>query len=328
MSSLDGSQPERCEECGFDSRRWKGRDVADLFAALAWWWREATRGIVPRLLNGRPREGVWSVLEYGAHSALVTAMNRYGAELILDQDGVALPEVPAGEDTGPASLELGTVVADLSREGERLAQLCRQSGRAWSNVGVLPPGERIQAAALVTHAAHDASHHMLDVSRGLIGVGEGGAARGSVVQLNASGGGVPKQPVAGAEIGWAGLAADRQADHKHHGRPFQAVSLWSAEVIEDLAGQGHPIAPGYAGENVTVSGLAWADIRPGRMLELGSCLVETSFPAVPCRKQSQWFSDGDFSRISHDENPGWARWYAWVRRPGTVATGDAVVVGP
>ena len=268
------------------------------------------------------------MLEYGSHSALVTAVNRFGAELMLDQDHVGLPDLPPGDDAGHASFELEAVLSDLEREGGRLAELCRAPGRSWTNVGVLPGGERIQAGALVAHAAHDASHHMLDVSRGLGLLGASPSGAGAVVQLNRSGGGVPKQAVAEASIGWTGLAGDRQADHKHHGRAFQAVCLWSAEVIDDLARQGHPIAPGSAGENVTVSGLSWADMRPGLALSLGSCRLETSFPAVPCQKQARWFSDGDFSRISHQENPDQARWYAWVRQPGTVATGDTVVLGP
>lgn len=331
MSSLDGSQPECCEECGFDSARWKGRDVGDLFGALGWWWREATSGVSPEILSRRPEEGVWSVLEYGAHSVVVTAVNRYGAELILDQDGVELPDVPAGDDAGPDShqsrFDLEPVLNDLAREGDRLAGLCRERNRSWTNLGFLPAGERIQAAALVGHAAHDASHHMLDVSRGLSGLGAAPTGEGAVVQLNRSGGGVPKSPVDRVEVGWAGVVGDRQADDKHHGRPFQAVCLWSAEVIDALAAEGHPIGAGSAGENLTVSGLAWDQMRPGAVLEVGSCRLEVSFPAVPCAKQSRWFSDGDFNRISHDDHPGWARWYAWVRGPGSIDSGDRVVMG-
>ena len=327
MSPLDGSQPERCAECGFDSTRWRIRDVESLFGALAWWWGEATAGVSTATLDRRPEEGVWSVLEYGAHSALVTAVNRYGAELMLDRNEVELPDLPAGDEAGHVSFQLEAVLADIGREADRLAQLCREPGREWSNYGILPAGERIQAAALVTHAAHDASHHMLDVSRGLARLGAGLEASGSVRQINISGGGVPKQPVASAQVGWGGLEADRQADTKHHGRPFQAVCLWSAEVIEDLAGEGHPIAAGAAGENLTVSGLPWDRMRPGAVLEAGSCRLEVSFPAVPCHKQARWFSDGDFSRISHEDHPGRARWYAWVRQPGVITAGDPVVLG-
>lgn len=327
MSLLDGSRAERCDECGFDSGRWTTRDVADLFGALGWWWREATCGVAAEILDRRPSEGVWSVLEYGAHSAVVTAVNRYGAELILGEDAVRLPDVPPPDESGPASFQPEAVLDDLAREAGRLAELCRERGRSWANQGILPGGGRLQAAALVAHAAHDATHHMLDVSRGLTRLGAVPVGSGSVLRVNRSDGGVPKASVERASVGWGGLAGDRQADRKHHGRAFQAVCLWSAEVIDRLAAEGHPVAAGSAGENLTLSGLDWAGLRPGTAVAAGSCRLEVSFPAVPCQKQARWFSDGDFSRISHDEHPGWARWYAWVRQPGTVAAGDPVVLG-
>lgn len=99
-------------------------------------------------------------------------------------------------------------------------------------------------------------------------------------------------------------------------------------MIADLAAAGHPIYPGAAGENLTVSGLDWPDMRPGTILQIeGSPLeVELSWPATPCHHQTQWFTDGDFKRIDHDENPGFSRWYGWVRRPGPVAVGDRLVI--
>jgi MOSC domain-containing protein YiiM len=99
-------------------------------------------------------------------------------------------------------------------------------------------------------------------------------------------------------------------------------------VIEELAADGHPIAAGRAGENLTLRGLAWDSLRPGSRLRVGSALVELSFPAVPCSKQTQWFADGDFKRIAYEVNPQWVRWYGWVRERGDVAPGDTVVVQP
>ena len=142
---------------------------------------------------------------------------------------------------------------------------------------------------------------------------------------------MPKRRVAAAqpvEVGWRGLAGDHQFDQKHHGRPFQAVCLWSIEVIAELAALGHPIAAGCAGENMTVAGIDWSTLRAGSLLKIGSTLIELSFPAVPCKKQTRWFTDGDFTRIAYENNPQWVRWYGWVREPGTVASGDTVTVSP
>ena len=42
------------------------------------------------------------------------------------------------------------------------------------------------------------------------------------------------EPVDGIDISWSGPVGDRQRTRQHHGRPFQAVCLWSTEVIEAL----------------------------------------------------------------------------------------------
>jgi MOSC domain-containing protein YiiM len=153
-------------------------------------------------------------------------------------------------------------------------------------------------------------------------VGEPRAAR--LKQINISPGGVPKTPVPQARIGYTGLEGDRQRDRKHHGRPFQAVCLWSEEIIEGLAASGHPIAAGNAGENLTLSGLDWLELRPGTRVRVGDALLEISFPSTPCHNQTQWFTDGDFTRIGFERDPAATRWYAWVREPGEVVVGDLV----
>lgn len=324
---MDGLTAETCDECGFDARDWKRRDAVSLLGATGEWWSQALDGIPLDLLNQRPAPEVWSALEYGVHTALVLAAIRTAIALIDAQDGVMLPAVPDDDGPGePATLDPTRVLADLEREGEAIAKM-RIDG--WKHVGHLPDGRLVQAEAAFIHAAHDASHHQMDVARGLAALGAGAPAQqGTVLRVNASDGGVPKASIGGADIGRRGVEGDRQGNRKHHGRPFQALCLWSTEVIEELAAQGHPIAAGSAGENVTISGLDWSTLRPGTLLRIGSALAEVSFPATPCKHQTQWFTDGDFRRIDYDRNPQWARWYTWVREPGRVDEGDAVVVRP
>ena len=186
------------------------------------------------------------------------------------------------------------------------------------DAGLLPPRPGLGAI-------HDVTHQMMDIAVALAPL-RSVPRHGRVEQVNAGDGGVPKLPTTGRAISFDGLEGDRQADRKHHGRPFQALCLWSTEVIDELAAAGHPIAAGNAGENLTVSGLDWPAMRPGVLLRIGTALAEVSFPATPCAKQAGWFTDGDFRRIDHDNNPNWTRWYAWVRQPGRVNPGDAVSV--
>jgi MOSC domain-containing protein YiiM len=151
---------------------------------------------------------------------------------------------------------------------------------------------------------------------------------GRVAQINTSGGGVPKLPVTTAEVTWRGISGDRHREYKHHGHAWQALSLWSSEVIGALQEEGHPIAPGLAGENLTLSGLEWQKMRTGLVLQVGKDLVcELTGPAVPCKKNRDWFLAGDFRRMSHTKHPGWSRWYAAVLAPGSISQGDEVRLG-
>ncbi|MCU1344112.1 MAG: hypothetical protein JWL70_378 [Acidimicrobiia bacterium] len=149
---------------------------------------------------------------------------------------------------------------------------------------------------------------------------------GRVAQLNASGGGVPKLPVEHVDVNWRGLVGDRQATRVHHGRPWQALCLWSMEVIEQLRADGHPISAGAAGENITLVGLDWASVRTGVQVQVGDVVCEISAPALPCSKNRRWFLGGDVGAMHHDRGPV-SRAYATVVRPGTIAQGDEALLG-
>jgi MOSC domain-containing protein YiiM len=184
---------------------------------------------------------------------------------------------------------------------------------------------RLDAAHAGGHALHlagrvlaaQASLHGRDVER-----------HGTVSGLFVSNGGVPKLPIDVARIGYRGVDGDRQASRKHHGRVWQALCLYSADVVDALASEGHPIAPGRTGENVSIRGLDWADVRPGVQLRIGEVLAEVSAYATPCAKNAGWFADRDFRRIEHDGHPGWSRAYASVLEDGTVHLGDHVTLEP
>ena len=153
------------------------------------------------------------------------------------------------------------------------------------------------------------------------------SAHGTVTQLNVSNGGLPKLPVPIVDVDRRGVVGDRQATRVHHGRPWQALCLWSAEVIDAFRNQGHPIAPGLAGENITVSGLHWPDVRAGVRLQVGSVLCEISAYALPCYQNKAWFLQGDFDVMHHSRGPV-SRVYATVLRPGSIAVGDVVTLEP
>ena len=149
----------------------------------------------------------------------------------------------------------------------------------------------------------------------------------SVHQINVSNGGVPKLPVEKADVAVGGIVGDYQADRKHHGGPGQDLCLFSLEVIQALQQEGHPIEPGFTGENLTIAGLDWSLMRPGLRIRIGTDVIaEVTWPTAPCSKNAASFAEGNFRRMSEEQHPGWSRWYATVLTPGPVARGDTVDV--
>jgi MOSC domain-containing protein YiiM len=153
---------------------------------------------------------------------------------------------------------------------------------------------------------------------------------GRVLQINVSDGGVPKRPVLAGlavQVTRNGLRGDRQRDLRYHGGPDRAVSLFSIEVIARLAEEGHPIAPGTAGENLTLAGLDWAAVKPGcrLMFERGVALEVTAF-APPCPTIRHSFTAGHYERISDKRHPAESRVYCRVLNEGELRPGEGVVV--
>lgn len=323
-------QPETCDECGFASDRYTIDQAITTVRTLAPRWRWVVTGAGDEVLNQRPALRTWSVLEYAEHAADVAALHRLGLEVMFAEDR---PDFGPGIDAPPAGehrvLDAVATLDRLDSELSRLYLVVSKAGEAaWSRTATIG-GEELVAGLMLRHLVHDVSHHLHDIGRGLHALGAGVPRQtGRVVQLNISNGGVPKRPVGEVVVGWSGVEGDHQNDRVHHGRPFQALSLWSRERIEALQAEGHPIAPGVAGENVTTSGLDWPSLRPGAVVRIGEVLAEITSYATPCKKNAEWFGDRDFRRIDHDTHPGWSRIYASVLRPGRVRRDDEVVVEP
>ena len=149
---------------------------------------------------------------------------------------------------------------------------------------------------------------------------------GQIVGLHSSKGGVPKKPVPSVAVSVGGLEGDVQRSRQHHGRPWQALCLWADETIVQLQGEGHPIARGLAGENITVSGIDWTQATCGSLLVCGALVAELTLFTLPCSKNAKWFLDGDFNRMHHAAEPGVSRMYASVLVPGMVSVGDPLTL--
>lgn len=149
-----------------------------------------------------------------------------------------------------------------------------------------------------------------------------------VHQISVSNGGVPKLAVPEALVTKSGVHGDRQRNRDIHGGPDRAVCVFSLEAIEALQAEGHPIAPGSTGDNVTVAGIDWSAVKPGDRIRIGSVGLQFVSYTAPCVHNARWFLNADFSRISQKQYPGWSRLYARVLTEGVVRTGDPVAYEP
>jgi len=175
-------------------------------------------------------------------------------------------------------------------------------------------------------STHAVMHHLHEIARVRRSAHDFDPMIGRLESLQASGGGVPKASIPVAEIGPAGVIGDVQGNRRNHGRPWQAICLYSSDLIADLRGEGHPVGAGGTGENLTISGVDWSRMRGGLTITIGDVVLRTSGPAAPCHKIGDCFIERHWNRIDHVERPGWARWYASVVAGGTVTPGDVVTV--
>jgi MOSC domain-containing protein YiiM len=137
--------------------------------------------------------------------------------------------------------------------------------------------------------------------------------------------GIYKRPVLGAvHLGRLGLDGDAVVDGKVHGGPDQAVYVYGSEDYEWFSFRfGHPLEPGFFGDNLTVDGLASDDFAVGDRLAIGDTVViEVSAPRMPCNTLALRIGNAQFvKRFREAGRPGF---YCRVIVEGEVRTGDPV----
>ncbi len=162
--------------------------------------------------------------------------------------------------------------------------------------------------------------------------GNGSLARGKILQVNISSGGVPKTPVARAEVGLLGLSGDDHNDKKYHGGRRKALLLIAAEVVRELCEEGWPLYYGALGENLTTLGLDHKAWRPGQIYRVGSVVLELTKPRGPCLTLNPYGSGIQqriFDRRVKALDPGSPRWglsgfYASIVQPGIIEPDDII----
>jgi MOSC domain-containing protein YiiM len=145
--------------------------------------------------------------------------------------------------------------------------------------------------------------------------------RGTLVQVNVSNGGMPKQPVELARVTVDGLDGDWQKNRKSHGGRDRAVCLFSVELYEALKADGFELAWGSVGENFTTGGVDLQRLTIGNRLRVGPCLIEITDVRVPCRSLDKRWGKGLMKAIQARSG-----WVAKVVEEGEVRAGDEIEI--
>jgi MOSC domain-containing protein YiiM len=104
------------------------------------------------------------------------------------------------------------------------------------------------------------------------------------------------------------------------GGPRQ-VCLFDAETYEALRSEGMKVGPGSFGENLTLTGIPFADLRSGDRLKIGGeAVIEITMVRKPCSNLTQ------IDPRLPDAVAGRSGWMAKVVTGGYVRPGDPVVV--
>lgn len=141
--------------------------------------------------------------------------------------------------------------------------------------------------------------------------------------------GLPKRPVASAEILSTGLRGDFNnfRQEELHGDLDSAVLLLTEDMLASLRSEGWPIAPGDLGENLLLRGIRYAELAPVSRLTVGDTVALTTTRACdPCRRLESLPYVGvargaEFLRTTLHRRG----WYARVAVEGPVRVGDSVL---
>jgi len=162
---------EQCGACGFDGGEYDDASLIDAVEDLGSRWRALLSDAGPEL-RLRPEPGVWSAIEYAAHSRDITALHVFGVEQALTGDEPVYPAID-GDDliasaaTGYEGADPKAVVDELDTQARNLAGVAARADRAQWDYGITIGGSRSTARRMIEHALHDSLHHVGDVERGL-----------------------------------------------------------------------------------------------------------------------------------------------------------------
>ncbi len=136
-------------------------------------------------------------------------------------------------------------------------------------------------------------------------------------------------------VGHMGLAGDEQADPEVHGGlakavyayPHEHYTFWQTVRAQAQAQHwGEHLPFGMLGENLTITGLFESELFIGDVLQFPDCTLAISEPRRPCYKLQAMMGFKQAPKMMAQS--GYCGFYLAVRKPGTLAAGEAYILVP
>lgn len=161
----------RCPECSFDARTVPVDAIADETLRLTAPWAQV---LARPDVRTRPRQDVWSPLEYGCHVRDVCQVFAGRVDLILshdetesqarfdnwDQDATAIEQRYADQDPAEVAVRLDESAV---RASAAFAAVGPVGADQWGRRGLRSNGSAFTVASLGRYFLHDLAHHLVDV---------------------------------------------------------------------------------------------------------------------------------------------------------------------
>ncbi len=122
------------------------------------------------------------------------------------------------------------------------------------------------------------------------------------------------------------LEGNAQADTKNHGRPEQAILMYSASHYPTWQAElgRQDIDCGGFGENFTVEGLSEQTVCTGDIYVIGAAKLQVTGPRYPCWKiERRWHRAGLTACVAETGRTGW---YCRVLQEGMIEPGASITL--